>query len=137
RMHKKLISLLQLQEREEDLDEFVLSNFEQMYNKFYQDLYLIPKENYVEIKYEEFVKNPIEILEKIYQDLSLPGFKNAKTMFDEYLEKVKNYKPSSYQISETDKNKIYSRWKKFINKWGYEKPKEQSVPLLIDSQKKM
>ncbi|MHA1303826.1 MAG: sulfotransferase family protein [Candidatus Heimdallarchaeaceae archaeon] len=127
RMHEKLTSLLQLQEREEDLDEFVLSNFEQMYEKFYHDLSLIPKENIVEVRYENLVENPLKELERIYNSLSLPGFENAKPMFEQYLENVKDYQPSSYAISSDDEQMIYSRWHKVIDKWGYKTPSKSLI----------
>jgi hypothetical protein len=41
----------------------------------------VPPENLIEIKFEDFDKDPESELEKIYQQLNLPGFKESQEKF--------------------------------------------------------
>jgi len=123
RMHEKLITIMQLQDGYPDLDEFVLTIFEGMYKIFYEEVKLIPEGNYIEIRYEDFVANPLDTMTQIYETLSLPGYDKAKPIIEKYLENIRDYKPSSYNFPEEDVNRIYSRWHTIIEIMGYEKPK--------------
>jgi len=123
RMHRKLVSIMMLQDGYPDLEEFVLKIYEGMYKKFYEEVKLIPKENYIEIAYEDFVRNPKDTMQKIYEELSLPGYERAQPLIEEYLKNIRDYKPSSYNFPEADVKRIYSRWHTIIEIMGYEKPK--------------
>ncbi len=122
RMHEKLVTILQLQDSYPDLDEFVFTIFEGMYKIFYEEVGLIPEGNFIEIRYENFVANPLDTMTQIYDKLSLPGYEKAKPLIEEYLEGVKDYTPSTYTFQEEDVNRIYSRWHEIIEIMGYEKP---------------
>ncbi len=121
RMHQKLVPIFQLQEGYPDLDKFVLEIFEGMYTKFYNEVDLIPKENFIEIRYEEFIANPVDEMEKIYDSLSLPGFNEAKPHIENYIERNKNYTPSKYKIPLEEKKRIFTRWQSIFEKMKYGK----------------
>ena len=119
RMFQTLIPIIQLQKNYQDLDEFVFNNYELIYTKYYRDVHLISKENLVEIRYEDLKENPIQTMEKIYDELDLGEFENALPNIQEHLDKNKNFKVSSYNITCQEKNQIYSRWNEIIDKMGY------------------
>lgn len=119
RMFQTLIPIMQLQKSYPDLDEFVFSNYERIYGKYYKDIPLIPKENFVEIRYEDLKKNPLQTMAKIYDKLDLGEFENAVPNMQKHLNKNKDFKVSSYNITPQEKSKIYSRWKEIIDKMGY------------------
>ncbi len=121
RMHQKLVPIFQLQEGYPDLDKFVLEIYEGMYTKFYKEVDLIPKENFIEIRYEEFIANPVDEMEKIYDSLSLPRFNEAKPYIENYIEKNKGYTPSKYNIPPEEKKRIFTRWQNIFEKMKYEK----------------
>ena len=104
--------------------EFVFLIFEGMYKIFFEEVKLIPKGNYINIKYENFVTQPLETMTEIYQELSLSGFDKTKPFIEKYLEDLKDYKPSSYTFPEKDIKRIYSRWHTIIEIMGYETPKQ-------------
>ena len=95
---------------EKDLDFSIINIYRQMYKKFFMDKTLIPKENLIEIRYENFVKKPLETLNNIYSDLKIDGFSKAKPAFEKYIKMHKNYKPANFSYSEQIKEKIYREW---------------------------
>ncbi|MHA1667195.1 MAG: sulfotransferase family protein [Candidatus Heimdallarchaeaceae archaeon] len=122
RMHEKLVTIMMMQNIHPDLDEFVLQTYEELMSRYLEQVHLIPKGNLIEIKYEHFIKEPLQTVEKIYEKLSISDFEQAKPYFMKYLEKHRNYKSATYKISDSDKERIYKRWHQIINRLGYEAP---------------
>ena len=52
---------------------------------------MIPKDNLVEIKYEDFVKKPFETLESLYDKLDIKGFEEVKPFFNRYIKTYGGY----------------------------------------------
>ena len=121
RMHEKLVTIFQLQKGYPDLDKFVLEIYEGMYTKFYKEVDLIPKGNFIEIRYEEFIANPVDEMAKIYDTLSLPEFNEAKPYMEKYIERNKYYTPTKYNIPPEEKERIFKRWKSIFEKMNYDK----------------
>ena len=127
KLHKHNAKIYALQNQTYNLYQVVLDNFVEMYDKFDKEIHLIPEGNFVEVKFENLVRNPITELKRIYTTLSLKNFDNAESRIKKYLNSVSDYKPESYTLSLEDKRKIYSRWYKIIKKWGYEKTPQKIV----------
>jgi len=121
KLHKHNAEIYAFQRPSYDLDNVVLDNFVEMYDKFYEEMPLIPKGNFVDVKFENLARNPVEELKRIYNSLSLENFEEAEPKIQQYLNTVADYKPSNYEITTEVKRKIYTRWQKTIKKWGYEK----------------
>lgn len=105
----------------EELQDTVLKLAKKGYRKYLDDKKLIKKGNLIEVKFEDFVKTPIDHLQKIYEDLNLPGFDEAKTNFINFSKKYENYKQDTYNIDEELKNKIYNELKFVFDHYNYER----------------
>ncbi|UJG40994.1 MAG: sulfotransferase [Candidatus Heimdallarchaeum aukensis] len=114
--------LFYLQKPNFEIKEFIFEMYKEMYKKFYNDLESIPKENIIEIKYEEFCQNPIENLEKIYSQLQLGDFNKVKPDIQSYLDTLREYKPDNYKIEPEVEKEIYENWKETIERWKYNRP---------------
>ena len=102
------------------LEEHMLDLYAQMYKKYFEERNLIPKGNLVEIKYEDFIQNPLQNVEKIYTTLGLKGFEKSKKMFSEYAISQKYFKASNYTVEPDIKDKIDKKWKFVFDMFGYE-----------------
>lgn len=100
-------------------EEIVFDNYRILMQAFFDQKALIPKGNFVEIKFEEFECSAMKELEKIYSTLDLGDFSNVKDKFQIYLDSLKNYKKNTHEISPELTDKIYSQWAFTIDKWGY------------------
>ncbi len=120
RMYEKLVPIFQLQNTYPDLDEFILYIYEGMYQRFFNDISKIPEGNFVEIRYEQFIKSPSETMSKVYDTLSLSGFETAQPFIQSYLEKHKDYTPSVYTFPPEELKLIYSRWHEIFKMMNYE-----------------
>jgi len=100
-------------------EESMVNLYNKMHEKYFKEKKLIPKDNLIEIKYEDFLTRPVLEMKKIYQKLGLPGFKESEEKLQKYVatqSKIKTYK---YKIDEKLQKKIYDYLKTTIDLWGY------------------
>ena len=120
KLYEKVIAIYTLQEiTKEEMEDCILEFYPRMLKKFFEEKKLIPKGNLAEVRYEDFIKNPLEELERIYDELSLPGFQESKEVFKKYIQSQSNYEPSTYVIDENVKEKVETLWKIGFKEWGY------------------
>ena len=122
KLYRKILPLFSFQHiKIEQFDKLILKFYKELYTKYFDEKKLIPKENLIEIKYENFVKEPVKTLESVYKKLGLNGFENAKPNFEKYVEKHKNYKPDTYKLDKIIKDKIYNEWEFAFKEFAYNK----------------
>jgi hypothetical protein len=91
-----------------------------MYRKYFKEKHAIPKNNLVEIKYEDFLARPFHELKHIYSRLNLSMNQQAQTKFQTYLSTQKQIKQHKYHIEKVIKNRLYQKWKFIFNTLGYD-----------------
>ena len=122
KLYKKILPSFSFQHvKIEQFDKSIIKFYKELYKKYFDERKLIPKENLVEIRYEDFVKEPVKTLESVYKKLGLNGFEDAKPAFEKYVKKHENYKPDTYKLDESIKNKIYNEWEFAFKEFGYKK----------------
>lgn len=121
KMYNELFPYFFLQEPYTDQEgqDFIIDLYEEMFIKYFAEKDLIPDGNLIEVKYEDFVENPIQGLQAIYQSLDLKYFEESNENFNSYLESVKGYKKNKHELDETVIEKISSRWQFTVQRWGY------------------
>jgi hypothetical protein len=122
-MYKKLMITFSLQKINlEEIEKNIFLFYEKIMNKFFDDKKLIPSENLVEVKYEDFEKDKLREIKRIYQTLNIANFDKAETNFKKYIARQKNYKKNQYKFDEQTMKKIEDNWDFALEKWGYSKP---------------
>jgi hypothetical protein len=91
-----------------------------MFDKYFEEKNLISKDNLFEIRYEDFLSDPLDGVESIYSILGIDGFNENKDLFIKYIKSQSVIKTQKYKIDEETKNKIYNYFKFTIDKWGYD-----------------
>ena len=105
----------------EEAEKQVLGVYKQMYKKYFKEREHIPRGNLVEVRYEDFIQQPLKELKRIYAELHLDGFKESEKVFMEYISSQANFKIQKYVVDEIIKEKIYKEWKFAFDEFGYEK----------------
>ncbi len=109
------------------IDKEVLENnifmiHENMMQKMFEDISLIPSDNLVEINFEEFEQDPFPIIENIYDQLRIPDFEYAKDNFKSYILSRKGFQKNNYSITASELEHIKKRCFFTMKKWGYGTP---------------
>jgi hypothetical protein len=122
KLYRKILPIFSFQKLNNyQLDNEILYNYRNLITKYLKDKKFIPHGNLIEISYEDFVKNPFEMLKRIYIKLGLDSFEKSKTAFEKYILKHKNYKTNNYTIDNKIKDKIYNEWNFAFKEFGYTK----------------
>ena len=124
KMRNKVLDKLALQNAsKEKIEREVIENYKRLMKSYFEQKALIPKDNLIEIRYEDLVKDPIKNVKQIYSKLHIPGFENALPEMLKYLEKQKNYKTNVYSIDKEIIQHIKNKWNFTIERWKYSPPK--------------
>ncbi len=119
---QKILDTMALQNdhKEQLLEDLTLTLFTDIFTQLFKDMEKIPPEQFMEISYEEFEKQPLEYLEKIYAKFHLSGFEKAKPRFKQYLDGQKNYKKNHLRISPALVERINKQLGFYFTRYGYE-----------------
>jgi len=120
-LFKKLLPMLSFQQvGDQQLEEIVFETYIKIHEKYFAEKSLIPPGNLVEVRYEDFVLNPMNNLENIYRSVKLEGLESAKPLFGKELQAYTDYSKNKFTLSKEHAEKISSRLQFAFNEFGYE-----------------
>jgi len=102
------------------LDEYVFSTMSRMYDALERDRPKLAGNRYVEIKYEELVKQPVERMREIYAQLELDGFDKVQPKLEGVVGQQKGFKTNRWELGDDKKAEIARRWQFYFERYGYE-----------------
>jgi hypothetical protein len=103
------------------VDETILSLYTELSSLFERDRPLIPPGALHELKFEDLEKEPLASLERLYDELRLPGFDRFEPRVIRYLDTLKGYRKNEFHLNEEDRDKVLRRWADTFVRYGYEK----------------
>lgn len=101
------------------LDDYVLDMFARLTGDYEEDRHLIPEGRLVELRYEDFVKDPVESMRDIYARLGIGGFAGAEAPMRAFLAERAEHRVSRYDMPAALKRKVAERLKPYIDRYGY------------------
>lgn len=102
------------------LPEYVLAGLERMYAAYQRDLPRLGANRLVELRYEEFVGDPVGALEGAYERLELGGFEPARRAMVGYLVSLGPHEGASWRLDDTLRAAIADRWRGYFSRFGYD-----------------
>lgn len=102
-----------------ELQDNILKIYAKLYHKYEEDKHLIPEGNLIEVKFEDYEKDPFDMTQEIYRKLSLPGFDEAREAIAAYVNKKKGYKKNKYQYKPETVKLVEQNWGFALEQWGY------------------
>jgi hypothetical protein len=103
-----------------DLDNWVLEQYREMYDVFFEERNLIPPGSYHEFAFEELEKDPVGELRKLYQALRLPDFRVVETNTQGYTASLRGYQKNQFPVLPPQlKARMGDVWRTSIEEWGY------------------
>ena len=114
------LTTLQALPSEAMLEDIIIERYKIIYRAYLRDRALIPAENLVEVRFEDFIKDPMAGMENIYTKLGINSFSDAKESFKEYFEEQKSHRVDSYEMSKTVKEKLERELNFAFKAFGYD-----------------
>jgi len=99
----------------------VFEVYNQVYMKYLSERGSIPQQNLIEIRYEDFIRRPLEHVKDIYSRLELQGFQASENKFKDYITSQEQLKKQHYTRDEHEQERIYAEWKFAFEAFHYEK----------------
>jgi len=104
---------------DEQLESNILEIYRRLFYKFEEQKVHIPKENLIEVKFEDFEHEPMEMTEAIYQQLDLPGFTKSKDQIFKYIHSKDGYSKNHYKIDDHIVKLVEDNWGMALKAWHY------------------
>lgn len=122
-MFKTVMKRTQLQDIDDKtLTRYILEIYHGMINRFLDMQPMIPKKNYLEVRFEDLEKNPMALIESLYKTFEIMGFNQAKDPIQSHIESQKGYSKNKYEFSNKSIEMVQKHWQFALDKWGYEPP---------------
>jgi hypothetical protein len=101
------------------IESHVLDQFVRMYECFEKDRDLVPPGRLIDVKYEDLVADPIEMMRKLYEQLELGDFAQAEPALIERTKKTQGYRPNKYNLPADVADRVRGRWSPYFQRYGY------------------
>lgn len=117
---RNIIQSLQLQKiSDSQMEEDILTTYRELFEKYESEKGLIPEGNLAEVRFEDFEKDPMEVVRDIYRNLSISGFEEARGSMEKYVTGHKGFRKNKYSYSDRTVALVEKNWSEAIDKWGY------------------
>ncbi|MDX1666467.1 MAG: sulfotransferase [Saprospiraceae bacterium] len=118
--YRKLLPALSLQPYHEvDIEETVLWVYARMMDRLEVESAELPDEDYIEVRFENLESDPLGRIERIYDQLQLQGFEDARGFFQRYLDSIKSYKKNVFEPDTAEMKRVKERWAPYMERWEY------------------
>jgi len=112
---------------DEDRNEMIYELYKKTMDSYFRNAPLIPKENLVEVRFEEFDHDPLGTIQRVYEDLNISGFEESKARFEVYVDSKKDYKKNTYKIDRKLFEEIQENCRFSMEKLNYDLPSNVEI----------
>jgi hypothetical protein len=121
RYHREVFDIYALQSwNDDEMQLTILDNYKRLFAALERDRHLIPNGNFVEVCYEEFIRDPMADMARIYQSLGLEGFPEYRHAMEAHVKRQRAYKPNVHVLSKEVIRRVNAHWGHIVERLGYE-----------------
>jgi hypothetical protein len=104
----------------DDLDDWIIDQYEEMYDAFFDQKSSVPAGAFHELSFEQLNQDPLGELSRLYRGLSLPDFGVVEPGMRDYINSLAGFKKNSFpELSPQLKARLARQWKACFDAWGY------------------
>ncbi|MBQ6086177.1 MAG: sulfotransferase [Bacteroidaceae bacterium] len=105
----------------EQMEQNILRNYMELYRAYKEQKKYVPEGNIYEVRFEDIEQDALGITEKIYRDLNIPGWEEARPAIEKYIGGKKGYKKNIYNYDPRTVELVNQHWGDVLDEWGYER----------------
>ena len=122
-LYRTMLPICQLDDVEpEAVAEAILDSYATMMRQYMMDRESIPAGHLAEVRFEDLETFPMAEVERLYAELSLPGWKRARKPIADYLETLSGYRKNVHRIDPETIDLVDRKWGFAVEAWGYRPP---------------
>lgn len=103
----------------EEQQRLILTMYKKLHQSYFDQKPYLRDDQFVEIGYDDLMKEPENTLKAIYDQLNLPGFNEALPYFRDYNTKNTRSTNQRYPYDPDTLNKVDKHWSYLFERWGY------------------
>jgi hypothetical protein len=100
--------------------DHILRNYRMMHQRLAEARPLVPAGHFCEARYEELVRNPIAVMERVYAELGLGGFDTVRPQIEAYFAARKDYQTNRHTLPPEEHAKVERELARVIAETGYQ-----------------
>lgn len=97
----------------------ILEHYRLSFEAFARDRVKIPAHRISEIRYEDLRARPLDELQRVYEELSLPGWDAARQPLAEYTRRLEGYQRNAYRLDDATRERVREHWRRQFEAWSY------------------
>jgi len=105
----------------QEMEHNILDTYVQVYKTYLLQREQFTSDQLIDISYEQFITDPLPLLQRIYDQLSIGKYEELKKDFESYTNAQKNFRTSSYHMNPEKKENIYETLKFAFDAFGYKR----------------
>ena len=122
-LYRTLLPLYQLDRYDrEEMERLSVDIYRQVMTKYLRDRARIPPGQLAEVRYEDLERDPLGALARLYRELDLPDWNEARPRVDAYLQTLSRYRKNSFSMDRAALDRVTEHWGFAVDAWGYEPP---------------
>jgi hypothetical protein len=114
------IQSMQAPSDEKRIEEFVLRTLPTMYKSFEADRIGLPESQLIELRYEDFVVDPVSAMQRIYEQLELGGFDSVRDKVSEKSKLERDYQTNRLELRGDEERMVMQAWNEYAKRYGYD-----------------
>ena len=123
KLYRTVLDQLALQRVDDtDIDRFVLTFYRGLLHRLFETRNNVPQGNFAEVAYDDLIARPHEELARLYSELSLASYAEARPYVDRYIDHQRAYQPNHFQMAPSDVATVESQWAFALDRWSYPRP---------------
>jgi hypothetical protein len=104
----------------DEVDRQILDRYVALHDAFFEDVPLIPRGQFHEIRFDDLELDPMGQVELLYGQLNLPGFTEFRPTLQRYVDSLAGYRKNVFKELPTEvRQKVATRWRRCFDAWGY------------------
>jgi len=112
-------------------EESIIETYLEAFRAYERDRPLIPAGNFSEIRYEDLVRTPLLEVGRIYEELQLGNFDEARARLELKLANHREYKRNKFTPNAYWQNEVYRQCREVYERFDYPAPESLDVAPLL------
>ncbi|MCA9236942.1 MAG: sulfotransferase [Planctomycetales bacterium] len=108
----------------DELEDSMFALFTKMHELEQRDRAQIPPEQYVDLRYDALVADPLGAIGDVYERFGLSGFDQLRPKLTAYFEAKKSYRPNRHELPPALAERIERECGDYMQQFGYTEPVE-------------
>lgn len=109
-----------LKNGEDEIIDYIFECKDLMYRAYFRDREMVDADQLIEIRFEDLVANPLQVIERVYRQLSIDGYDELAPHVKAYFDRKSDHQTSRYPDDENLNDRINTHWQEYMSAFGYE-----------------